>query len=149
MGMGYLIGKHRWACSVKSASICLVVFTLLRTLEYFLPVLYPSDFWQNNSLSLAFIFQALAYFMLAESLNLQLSKEESLWLRQLSSCIYFTHAIVLYEFLNPLLLRYTDLPVFTGWMILPKVIITLLVCLIFFLVVKRLNNKSLNVLING
>ena len=149
MGMGFLIAKNKWEMSKTAAIIVLIVSTALRFAEYNLPQLMPSRFWDNNCISVCFIIQALAYFMLAKSVEIKISRKTSLILRQLSSCIYFSHAIFLYEILNPLLNRFTSLPVYSGIMILPKIIIVILMCSLLFVTVKKINNKYLNILING
>ena len=82
-------------------------------------------------------------------MNLAISKKESLTIRQLSSFIYFSHVILLYNILNPLLSNYTDLPIYEPYMILPKLIIVIVVCVGLFWSIKKIKNKYLNVLING
>ena len=149
MGIGFLIAKNKWEMSKTAAIITLIASTALRFAEYNLPQLLPSSFWDNNCVSVCFIFQAIAYFMLAKRIDIKISRKTSLNLRQLSSCIYFSHAIFLYEILNPLLNRFTNLPVYSGVMILPKMIIVLLMCCLLFVSVKKINNKHLNILING
>lgn len=149
MGIGYLICKKNISWTAKGSVTVFFISTLIRIFEYNLPVLFPSDFWNNNAISFAFIPQALAYFLLAKNIKLNWSKEKSINVRQLSSCIYFSHAIFLYEFLNPFLDTYTGLPVYADRMIVWKVIITLLCCLVLYVIVKMINNKHLNILING
>lgn len=107
------------------------------------------SFWNDNSINIAFIFQAIAYFMKAMNLDFNIKKDTSMVLRQFSSCIYFSHAIFLYEILNPALLRYKSWNIYSGVWIPVKVIIVLLGCGILFGIVKKIDNKYLNILING
>ena len=87
--------------------------------------------------------------MLAKELNINIRKETSLTIRQLSSFIYFLHAIVLYDILNPLLAQITDWPIYSGWFIPIKMVMVLIPCCVLFAVIKKINNKHLNLLING
>lgn len=149
MGIGYLISKHGLTLSVKASTIVFISATLLRVFEYNTPYIFPGDFWKNNQISIAFIFQAVAFFMLAKELNINIRKETSLTIRQLSSFIYFLHAIVLYDILNPLLAQITDWPIYSGWFIPIKMVMVLIPCCVLFTVIKKINNKHLNLLING
>lgn len=149
MGLGYIIALKdiQWKQSTSIAFF--VLMTLLRIVEYNLPLLIKSTLWEQNSISLAFIVQAAAFFMIGKGTKHQLSKEKSMCLRQLSSTIYYTHAIFLYEILNPLMDKFTNLDTYSGAMIIPKMMIVLLLCCIFYVIVKKIDNKHLNVLING
>lgn len=149
MGIGYYIAKKDYSMTVKSATILLIISTLMRVIEYNINWIIPSDFWTNNQISVFFIPQAISAFMLAKSWNVKMSTEKSSMCRQLSSCIYFSHAIFLYNILNPLLDTFTKLPTYSSLLILPKVIVVLVACSVLFVVIKRMNNKHLNILING
>ena len=149
MGAGWLLAEHRIELPMGRALAVFMLSTAFRILEYNIPILFPTEFWKSNSLSLAFIPQALAFFLLMKAWQPQITKEQSLNIRQLSSTIYYTHAIFLYELLDPIMDRFTNLPTYAGSMILPKVLITLFLCTLFFLIIKKLNKPCLNVLING
>ena len=130
--------------SKKKASILLIIATLFSMVEYSLPRIIPSAFWINNRIFLAFIVQAIAYFLIAESMAFKISKKRSLSIRQLSSFIYFSH-----EILNRILDNFTTLPTYEPIMILPKFLIIIGACIVLFLPIKKINNKHLNILING
>lgn len=149
MGVGWLLAEYKVEWTTQRALIVFLLNTILRFLEYSMPILFPYEFWQKNGISLAFIPQALAFFLLMKAWRPQITRQQSLTLRQLSSTIYYTHAIFLYELLDPLMDRYTNLPTYAGIMILPKVLVTLLLSTLFFLIVKKINKPSLNILING
>ena len=117
--------------------------------EYSLPRIIPSTFWIDNRIFLAFIVQAIAYFLLAESMVVKISKKRSLSIRQLSSFIYFSHVILLYEILNRILDNFTTLPTYDPIMIFPKFLIIIMACILLFIQIKKINNKYLNILING
>ena len=149
MGAGWLLAKYgvEWTC--KQAFAVFVTSTVLRLLEYNISVLIPYEFWQNNVLSLAFIPQALSFFLLTKAWQPLITKEQSLLFRQLSSTIYYTHAIFLYELIDPIMDRYTTLPTYDGSMIFPKVVVTLMLSILFFLIIKKINKPKLSILING
>lgn len=149
MGIGYFFSKKKIHMSKKKASILLIIATLFSMVEYSLPRIIPSAFWINNRIFLAFIVQAIAYFLIAESMAFKISKKRSLSIRQLSSFIYFSHVILLYEILNRILDNFTTLPTYEPIMILPKFLIIIGACIVLFLPIKKINNKHLNILING
>ena len=149
MGAGWFLAEYDVEWTKKQAFAVFLLSTALRCFEYNMPVMFPNEFWQGNEISLAFIPQALSFFLLMKAWQPQITRQQSLTLRQLSSTIYYTHAIFLYELLDPLMDRYTDLPTYAGSMILPKVLVTLLLSTLFFLTVKKINKPGLNILING
>lgn len=149
MGIGYLLAQKNVTIPIKVSIAVFLLTTVLRILEYELPHILPGAFWQENSISLAFIVQAIAFFLWMKEWTPPIKGAASLTIRQLSSCIYYTHMIFLYEIIDPLMDRYTSLPTYHGIMVFPKVIVTLLMCLLFFAVIKKINNKHLMILING
>ncbi|MCI6995619.1 MAG: acyltransferase [Eubacterium sp.] len=149
MGIGFLVARHNKSLKSNYAFLLLILSTMMRIVEYNLPVWFPSTFWRNNEISLFFILQAYAFFMLGKDIQLGINYNTSKLLRELSSCIYFLHAIVLYELMNPLLERYTELPIYSGVMIFPKVVVVVLICSMVFIAIRKIDNKYLNVLING
>ena len=150
MGMGYLLAKYNWTVKKRIAILVWVVSTVIRVIEYNLPIIFNNcDFVRNNNISVAFIMQALAFFMIAKEVDIKMDNKKSVTLRQFSSFIYFSHAIILYEIMNPVLKKITDWPIYDNSFILPKVIVTLAICTLLFCIIKRINNPKLNILING
>ncbi len=149
MGIGYLISQKEWELSTGKAAVLLLLATVLSALEYNLPLIFPSAFWEKNHITFAFILQGVSYFMLAKSLKVRFETEVALNCRQLSAFIYFLHTIVLYNILNPLMDRYTNFATYSGTMIAPKVLVVLAVCAACFWAIKKANNKYLNLLLNG
>lgn len=149
MGLGYFISKKDVVLKPLTSTIIFIISTVLSFFEYNIPELFPHPFWNENKMFFAFIFQAISFFLLAKSLNLKIRKSTSLLIRQLSSFIYFSHSIILYNIMNRILDRFTSLPTYAPTMILPKTVVTLLVCLLLFVLIKRINNKYLNLLLNG
>ena len=149
MGLGYFISKKDITLKPLTSAIILIISTLFSFFEYNLPKLFPHTFWNENKIFFAFIFQALSFFLLAKSLPLKISKPTSLLMRQLSSFIYFSHSIILYNIMNPILDRFISLPTYAPIMILPKTIVVFLICSSLFFLIKKINNKYLNYLLNG
>ena len=149
MGIGFLIAKNGWEMKRQTAILVFFISTFLRVVEFNLPMIFQSDFWNNNSISICYIIQALTFFMLAKNSGIVIPERISISVRQLSSCIYFSHAIIMYEILNPLLSYYTNLSVYADSMIPIKMIVVLIMCCIFYITIKKANNKHLNILING
>ena len=149
MGVGYLIAKCDINWKMRTAIIIFAASTLLRVVEYNLSRLFPNGFWQENMISIAFIPQSIAFFMMGKNWQPKFGRERSLYFRNLSTCIYLTHAIFLYEILDPLLSAIPGFPAFADWMIGPKVILTLVMCMLVFVIVKKINNKHLNRVFHG
>lgn len=150
MGIGFYIYKKGIRIPKVVSVTVFTVATVLRFLEYNLCKIVPNeDFWANNEISLMYILQAIFIFLLAREIKFDFDARKSLWIRQLSSFIYFSHAIILYNIMNPLLGTYTTLPIYAPVYIFPKMLLVLIVCIILFSVIKCINNKQLNVLING
>lgn len=149
MGLGYFISKKDITLKPLTSTVILIISTLFSFIEYNLPKLIPHPFWNENKFFFAFIFQAFSFFLLAKSLTLKISKPTSLLMRQLSSFIYFSHFIILCNIMNPILDRFTSLPTYAPIMILPKTIVVFLICSSLFFLIKKINNKYLNYLLNG
>lgn len=149
MGMGYLISKKEIKIKQSNALLGIVFFTILRIIEYNLPIIFSSEFFKNNTLSITFIGQAIFIFLFAKEWSINISRKTSELLRKFSTWVYLTHAIILYNIINPILERFTNLDTY-GWeMIFPKVLVIIIICLILFMIIKKLDNKYLNKLIDG
>lgn len=149
MGLGYFFAKKGTKVKPSMAVLMFLASTLLGIFEYNIPKIFPSEFWNGNKIFFAFAFQAISIFLLAKSVSFNISKKTSLFIRQLSSFIYFSHYIFLYYIMNPILRNHTNISTYSPNMILPKTVVTLLVCLLLFVLIKRINNKYLNLLLNG
>lgn len=150
MGIGFYIYKKNIKISKVVSLTVFAVATILRFLEYNLRTIVANEkFWVNNEISFMYIVQAIFIFLLVKEVKFNFGIEKSLWIRQLSSFIYFSHAIILYNILNPLLEAYTTLPIYLPEYILPRMLVVLVICTMLFIPIKCINNKKLNVLING
>ena len=149
MGIGYLICKKGYSFNHKTAIFLFIIFTGMRIVEYNLPVIVESDFWNDNNISIAFIPQSIAFFMFAKGWEPCISKEKSLNCRQLSSFIYFFHAIFLYEILDRFVPKITSWRFFSPRWIIPKWFFVVAVCWFLYAIIKKINNRHLNILING
>lgn len=149
MGIGYLIAKNDFTIKRSTAVVGCLIFTLLRFFEYNLPKIFESPVWDANSISIAYIGQAICLFLFAKEWQVNVSKERAELYRKLSSWIYFTHAIILYNVLDPLMDHFTDFNTYDGSLVLPKMIVVIGVCIGMFAIIKRVDNKYLNILMNG
>lgn len=145
-GMGWLICKYHVDISPKAAWIAFGVFTTLRAGEYLLPLL-SSAFWQANSFSVFHIPQAVALFFVARHCSGIPAHARTF--RQLSSFIYFSHWIILYNILDPLLLNVLGVDIYQPMMIPVKTGLTVAVCLALHWALKRTNHKKILFLIGG
>lgn len=148
-GIGYIIAKKNINLNMSFSIVILFISTLLRVVEYNLYNITGMEFFSNNSISIMYIFQALAFFMLGININPGFSNEHSKSLRQCSSFIYYVHVIILYNYLDVALVRIFGKVIFSYKWIFPKFIIVSLICVLFYVLIKKINNKYLNILING
>lgn len=148
-GLGYLISKRGLYILPRVSFAVFCIATGVRIVEYLLPSLIPNKtFWENNCISIAFILQAISLFLFSKEWKPNISTEKSLLIRRLSSFIYFSHAIVLYNILDNILKEFATWPIYSAAMVFPKWIFVLVVCHILFQIITKVNNKHLNYLIN-
>lgn len=150
-GLGYLFSKYSINISLNKSIVLFIVATVMRIFEYSLVKIFPYiEFFQNNKINVFFILQAISLFMIAKNYNPKISVEKSKELRQLSSFIYYTHWIILYNIMDQLLLHlYGSDITYNPVYILPKIIIVLTTCILLYVVIRKINNRYLNVLINA
>lgn len=147
-GMGYFIAKKDLHIGGRKAAALFAATTFLRMVEYGIPFLFADiPFWQKNCISLAFIPQAIGFFFLAVNWNPSLP--EQLHTRQLSTFIYCLHAIVLYDILDPILAYLVPEYAFAPSTIWIKVLVVLAACVGAFRLIRKADNKYLNLLIGG
>lgn len=144
-GLGWLINKYSIMISKTTAWISLVLLTVLRFLEYCIP--YINSFWQANSFSISFIPQAVMFFFVAY--HCKGYPKYAKGMRQLSTFIYFTHWILLYNILNPIMLNVLCIDVYNPMLIPLKVVVTLVVCYVLNWILKKTNKKMITFLIGG
>ena len=149
VGIGFFIAKYDLRLKLKYSVFIFILATILRIFEFNIPLIFNNQFFAENTISICFIFQAIAFFFASISLDLKIDDKKSLTIRQLSSFIYFSHAIILYNILNVLLQKFTTIPIYEPVFILPKFVVVLLICVVIFCIIKKINNKYLNILING
>lgn len=149
MGLGFIFARKDVKMSSKSSVAVLVTATLLRVFEYNLPLIFNNSFFKDNPFTFAYIPQAIAFFMLAIQIHPPIKKEHSLAMRQLSSFTYFSHAILMYNVLDPIMDKTGIFDTYGPAMIAPKTIFIILVCFGLFVIIKKINNRHLNLLING
>lgn len=145
-GIGWMLCKHNIVVTKSFATVGWLFFTILRVIEYVLSVIAPTPFWVANSVSIAYIPQAIMFFFLAY--HCRGIPQYSRAFRQLSTFIYLSHWIILYNLLNPIM-KLVCLPIYTPWCIPVKVISTLLGCMALNWMLKKTHNKIIYHLIGG
>lgn len=149
-GIGYFIRKRQYQMDGRRAICIFGIATVFRVIEYNFPLLIPNaSFWENNETSFAFAVQAVAFFLFAKEWKPTIAEERSLAIRQLSSFIYFAHAILLYDIFDQGIGQWMGLAVSSPAYIFPKWVINVLICTALFALIKKANNKYLNVLIRA
>lgn len=148
-GIGFLIAKNNINISVKSSLILFISSTVLCVLEYNLFNITGLSFFTENSISFMYIVQAVSFFMLGINFEPKISIEKSKSLRQCSSFIYYIHFILLCNWVDVILVKILGKAAFSWQWIFPKFTFVLLICSAMFLLIKKINNKKLNFLING
>lgn len=141
--IGFLIFKYDYKISCRLAFMLFMLFTILRVREFHASQV---DF---STRSVIYIPQAISFFFFSLSLNVKISDITSKTCRQLSSFIYFSHAIILYNILNPILINSGFIYTFSPIAILPKTILTIVICFAIFVKLKKSNNLICKLLING
>lgn len=145
-GIGWMIKKYNVDISKTTACVGFGVFSSIRIVEFLLPRVTGSPFWVENAFSLAYIPQAVMFFFWG--CHCEGMKKYARTMRQLSTFIYFTHWIILYNILNPIMLH-CGIDVYNPWFIPVKVAATLTVCLGLDWLLKKANNKRVYFLIGG
>lgn len=135
MCIGYYFATHKINISLFNSIILFLFFTLLKFSESYLNSL---ELLRGNEICIFHSLQAIAFFLIALNLKLDFMSKYSKTMRELSSTIYFTHFLFI-DILNPTQVGNT--------------VITFLeviaLCLIFYFMVKKINNKKLNIFINA
>lgn len=135
MSIGYYFSTRNTEMRVSVTVLLFFIFTGLKVGEYYLNL---SDVFGENSISIMHSLQAVSYFLIAINLQLNSLSKYSKIMRELSSTIYFTHFLLI-DIINPYQTGNT--------MITITVVLTL--CIVFYIIIKKINNKKLNVLINS
>ncbi|MBU5337310.1 acyltransferase family protein [Intestinibacter bartlettii] len=135
MCIGYYFATHEINIKLSKSIKLFVFFTILKFSESFLNSLTLLD---GNEICIFHSLQAIAFFLIALNLKLDCIKKYSKIMRELSSTIYFTHFLFI-DILNPTQIGNT----------LITFIEVMILCLTFYVVVKKINNKKLNVFINA
>lgn len=135
MGIGYYFSTHEIKIKLSGATILFVLFTVLKFGESYLN---STDILNGNTILIIQSLQAIAFFLMAINLELNCMQKISKIMRELSSTIYFTHFIFI-DVINPTQAGNTVI----------TFIQVMLLCVAFYFIIKKINNKKLNILINA
>ena len=135
MCIGYYIATHKININLLQSFMMFVIFTTLKFGETYVNSL---RFLEGNEICIFQSLQAVGFFFIALNLNLEFMKKYSKTMRELSSTIYFTHFLFI-DILNPTQIGNT----------LITFIEVILLCISFYFILKKINNKRLNIFINA
>lgn len=139
---GYLIRKLKFHVSARTAWLCVILFTVIITAEF----MFQNDFPRK---SIAYIFQSVCLFFAALSWNINIPKERAKQVRALSSFIYFSHWMVLYYIVKPIVSSVFDLYPWTSASIVPKFIFSLAICVVLYFTFSRCKHPFVKFVTNG
>ena len=135
MSIGYYFATHEIKLKLSWSILLFILFTGLKFGESYLN---STDILNGNTISIVQALQAVAYFLIAINLKLNCMQGISKIMRELSSTIYFTHFLFI-DIINPTQVGNTVV----------TFVQVMLLCTAFYFVIKKINNKKLNILINA
>lgn len=135
MSIGYCLATHEIKIKLSWSIVLFILFTGLKFGESYLN---STDILNGNTISIVQALQAVAYFLIAINLKLNCMQGISKTMRELSSTIYFTHFLFI-DIINPTQVGNTVV----------TFVQVMLLCTAFYFVIKKINNKKLNILINA
>lgn len=135
MSIGYYFSTHKINIKLNIAILMFIFATLLKFGENYLN---STEVLNGNSICIMQSLQAIAYFLVALNLKLDFLSGCSKIMRELSSTIYFTHFLFI-DIINPTQIGNTAI----------TFVIVLILCVTFYIVIKKINNEKLNILINA
>lgn len=135
MGIGYYFSTHKININLQKSIILFILFTIFKFSESYLNSL---SLMNGNKICIFQSLQAIAFFLIALNLKLNFMEGYSKIMRELSSTIYFTHFLFI-DILNPSQTGNT----------IKTFIEVIILCLMFYFIVKKINNKKLNIFINA
>lgn len=135
MSIGYYFSIHKINIKMSTSILLFIVSMLLKFGESYLNT---SEILNGNNICIMQSVQAIACFLMALNLKLNFLSGCSKIMRELSSTIYFTHFLFI-GIINPYQIGNTAITF--G--------IVLLLCFAFYFIIKKINNKKLNILINA
>lgn len=135
MGIGYYFATHEIKINLSWSIVLFILFTGIKFGESYINSI---DILNGNTISVVQALQAVAYFLIAINLKLNCMQGISKIMRELSSTIYFTHFLFI-DIINPTQVGNTVM----------TFVEVMLSCVIFYFIIKKINNKKLNILINA
>lgn len=135
MCIGYYIATHKININLLKSFMMFFIFTALKFGETYVNSL---QLLEGNEICIFQSLQAMGFFLIALNLNLEFMEKYSKTMRELSSTIYFTHFLFI-DILNPTQVGNTLL----------TFVEVILLCILFYFIAKKINNKKLNIFINA
>lgn len=136
-GLGFILGNHKMRLSLSAYTVLFVCVTATSIIEYIAKVKY------GKTLTISFALQAILFFFMAISIKTTI-KRYKMW-RNASTVTYLFHWLVLYEMINPLL-TIVGISPYQVYLLPIKLVITLIVCFVVYMIIKIIDNRHLNTL---
>ena len=135
MSIGYYFSTHKVSIKLPMLILLFFIFTVFKFGEYYIN---KSGIIGDNNIIIIQSLQASTFFLIALNLKINQIQAYSKSIRELSSTIYFTHFLFI-DIIDPTQKGST---IFTFTVVLA-------LCIIFYFIIKKLDNKKLNILINA
>lgn len=119
----------------------MAVSLIISAVVYYLKQVTNIYILEHSNIYLFFVpITTVFFFLVSINLKLKMSKQLSLKCRELSSTIYFLHTYIIYYFL--------DLALGVNGNFAIKLLITLAVCFVAYIIVSKINNRFLKFIFN-
>lgn len=138
MGIGYIIYNTQVENYNKKVfyKIGMAVSLIISAVVYYLKQVTNIYILEHSNIYLFFVpITTVFFFLVSINLKLKMSKQLSLKYRELSSTIYFLHTYIIYYFL--------DLTLGVNGNFAIKLLITLAICFVAYIIVSKINNRFL------
>lgn len=137
MGIGYLISANGFKLSYKISLLFFVLLSFFSVLVYLIDLKSIVNFDVNIILNIPL---SILFFLVAISVNFNISAKNSIIIRELSSSIYFLHTYFIYYLMDWLFsVEFSSIV---------KVFVALCGSIIVYIVVKKTNIKLLKFALN-
>jgi len=143
MGIGYIIYNTQVENYNKKVfyKIGMAVSLIISAVVYYLKQVTNIYILEHSNIYLFFVpITTVFFFLVSINLKLKMSKQLSLKCRELSSTIYFLHTYIIYYFL--------DLTLGVNGNFAIKLLITLAICFVAYIIVSKINNRFLKFIFN-
>lgn len=141
ISIGYYLSNKKIKMNLLLAFLFFIISTILKISEQYLVNINLFNFniiFKSNELFIFQCLQALFLFIIALKIKVPWLDKYSKVMRELSTTIYYTHFLFI-DMIDATLQNNT----------IYNTLILLFMCSLFYIILKKINNKKLNILINA